>query len=127
MKTTRVIRTALLLFLLQIPLLAQTEFGKISGTLSDASGAAIPGASVTARNEKTGETRTVVTNSDGVFLFVTLRPSVYSVSASAATFENREQRNIEVLVGQEANLSLVLQPQGVTANVDVVSDENSAL
>src|SRR5205085_7627807 len=110
MKTTRVIRTALLLFLLQIPLLAQTEFGKISGTLSDASGAAIPGATVSAKNEKTGETRTVVTNSEGTSLFVTLRPSIYSISAGAANFENREQRNIEVLVGQEAKLSLVLPP-----------------
>src|SRR5436190_14776297 len=127
MKITLLIRTALLLLLLQIPLLAQTEFGKISGTLSDASGAAIPGASVTARNEKTGETRTVVTNSEGTFLFVTLRPSLYTISASAANFENHEQRNIEILVGQEAKLSLVLQPQGVTANVDIVSDENSAL
>jgi hypothetical protein len=108
-------------------MLAQTEFGKISGAVTDASRAAIPGASVTAKNEKTGESRTVVTNSEGAFLFVTLRPSVYSISASAATFENHEQRNIEILVGQEANLSLVLQPKGVTANVDIVSDENAAM
>lgn len=127
MKTTLVIRTVLLLFILQIPLFAQTEFGKISGAVTDASRAAIPGASVTAKNEKTGETRTVVTDSDGTFRLVNLRPSVYSVSASADNFEIHNQRDIEILVGQEANLSLVLQPKGVAASVDIVSDENSAM
>ena len=113
---------------LQIPLLAQAEFGKISGTVSDTSQAAIAGASVTVQNEKTGETRTVVTNSDGGFLFVTLRPSFYSVTARASSFGDRTQKNIEILVGKEANLSLVLQPKDVAAQVDiVVSDETAAM
>ncbi len=126
MKIKQLIRTSFLLFALQIPLLAQTEFVKISGTVSDTGNSAIPGALIVAKNEKTGETRTVVTNREGSFLFVTLRPSFYSIMVSADNFETIERKNIEILVGQEANFPLVLQPKNVAAQVDVVADGNSA-
>ncbi len=107
--------------------LAQTDQSKIVGTVTDANGAVVAGASVTIKNEKTGEERTVVTDKDGAFLVVALKPTVYTVSATASNFENFSQAGVELLVGQETNLTVVLQPVGVTARVDITANEEVAL
>lgn len=106
---------------------AQTDQAQITGAVNDVNKAAVPGASVTVRNEKTGEERTVVSERDGGFSIPALKPSVYTVSASAPNFEKFSQTGVELLVGQKANLILTLQPEGVTAQVDIASNEEVAL
>jgi hypothetical protein len=59
-------------FIASIPLFAQKITGDISGTVSDASGAAVPGAMVQAQNTGTGEKRSVTTNDTGFFRIVDL-------------------------------------------------------
>ena len=54
---------------------AQTDQGSIAGSVTDANGAVIAGASVTITNEKTGETRTTNAKDDGSFRVVALKPS----------------------------------------------------
>ncbi len=102
---------------------AQSDQSKIAGTVTDANGAIVAGANVKIKNEKTGEERTVITDKDGAFLIVALKPTAYTVSASASNFENYSQSGVELLVGQETNLALVLQLKGVTAQVDITSNE----
>nr|MBA3693300.1 carboxypeptidase regulatory-like domain-containing protein [Acidobacteriota bacterium] len=100
---------------------------RIAGTVVDANGAVIPGASITVKNEKTGEERTVVAKDDGTFLVVALKPTTYTVTATANSFENFSQKGIELLVGQETDVTVTLQPTGVTAQVDIVSGEENVL
>jgi Carboxypeptidase regulatory-like domain len=104
---------------------AQVDQSRISGTVTDSTGAFVTGATVTTKNEKTGDTRTVTSGNDGTFRINALQPSLYTVSASAANFETTTQKNIELLVGQEGKLTLILQPKGVTTSVDIVAGEES--
>lgn len=113
--------------LASLAIYAQTDQSKLVGTVIDANGASVPGANITVRNEKTGEERAAVSDKDGGFFIAALKPSVYTVSASARNFENFSQRGVELLVGQETNLALTLQPAGITAQVDITSNEEVAL
>lgn len=107
--------------------LAQTDQGRIAGTIMDANGGAIVGATVTVKNEKTGEERTVVAGKDGSFQIIALKPTTYSISATANDFEPTSKKGIELLVGQEANIVLTMQPKGVTAQVDIVANDESVV
>ncbi len=113
--------------LLTITTFAQSDQSRIAGTVVDANGGAIAWASVIVKNEITGEERTVVAGDDGTFQVVALKPTTYTVSATANSFENSSQKGIELLVGQEVNVTLTLQPTGVTAQVDIVGGEESTI
>jgi hypothetical protein len=130
MTTNKFIRTfsaiSLLLFAFIINISAQSD-GRISGTVTDANGGVVPGASVTATNELTGETRTVSAKDDGSFLVVALKPSKYTITASGNNFETTTQKGVDVLVGQSLDRDIVLQAKGVTVQVDVVSGEDAVM
>lgn len=104
---------------------AQIDQGRIAGTVTDANGGVVSGASVTVTNEKTGEVRTVSAKADGTFLVVALIPTRYTVAASAANFETTTRKSLDLLAGQALNLDLVLQAQGVAVQVDVISGEET--
>lgn len=104
---------------------AQTDQGSIAGSVTDANGAVIAGASVTITNEKTGETRTTNAKDDGSFRVVALKPSTYTIAATANNFETTAQKSLTLLVGQELNLNLTLPAKGVAISIDVVSGEDA--
>ena len=89
-----------LAFLGATPAMAQFSDGKIVGTVYDSSKAAIPGATVVVKDERTGGERTVVTNELGAYTAAQLKPSTYSVTVSASGFENKTLSGITVGVGQ---------------------------
>ncbi len=99
---------------------AQSEQARITGTVKDINGALVQGASVVVRNERSGEERTATTDQAGHYLLAALRPSSYSVTASALN-SGVLANHIQLLVGQELDLSLTLQPLGIDAKVDVVA------
>jgi hypothetical protein len=105
---------------------AQTDQGRIVGTVTDANGAVVPGASVSIKNERTGEERTATTNESGYYVVSALRPSVYSVTATAQNLTVR-LTNVQLLVGQELKLGLTLQATGVEAKVDISAAGESAI
>jgi hypothetical protein len=105
---------------------AQADQGRIVGTVTDANGGLVPGATVTIKNEKTGEERTATTNESGAYLVAGLKPSVYTVSANAQNLTVR-LTNVQLLVGQELNLGLTLQATGVEAKVDILAAADTAL
>ena len=105
----------------------QTDQGRIAGTVVDATGGVVPGASVTVTNELTGEARTATTKSDGSFLVVALKPTKYSISASAANFDATTKKGIDLPVGQQVDIELKLQAQGVTAQVDIMSGDDAVV
>lgn len=99
--------------------------GRIAGTVTDATGAIVPGATVSVTNEATGETRTTTSSDSGTFLVVSLKPSSYTVSVAANNFETLTKRQLSLLVGQQLNLDMKLQAKGVNVEVNVVAGEES--
>src|SRR6266852_2358206 len=114
------------LLCLQVTGSAQTDQGRIVGTITDANGAVVPGASVVVRNERTGEERTATTNEAGYYVIPGLRPSTYSITANAQNL-TAQATNVQLVIGQELNLPLVVQPTGVAATVDIAAGGDTAL
>lgn len=114
------------LVLFSLPANAQTDQGRIAGTVTDANGALVPGATIVVKNERTGEERTATTNEVGYFIVSALRPSTYSVNANAKDL-SASSTNIELLVGQEFTLTMIVQPTGLAASVDVTAGGETAL
>ena len=112
--------------LFSLPANAQTDQGRIAGTVTDANGALVPGATIVVKNERTGEERTATTNEVGYFIVSALRPSTYSVNANAKDL-SASSTNIELLVGQEFTLTMIVQPTGLAASVDVTAGGETAL
>src|ERR1700738_5586610 len=69
--------------LVSAPLYAQVAGANLSGTVTDASGAGVPNATVSIRNTATGIVRDITTDSDGFYSAPNLLPGVYDVTATA--------------------------------------------
>src|SRR3982750_1865325 len=82
---------------------AQTTTGSISGTVTDASGAVVPGATVTVKGEN-GQTYTATANADGVYTIpgVLAGTPTYTVTVSAANFKTSVIQNVKVDVATPA-------------------------
>src|SRR5271154_3477434 len=100
-------------------LAAQTQTtGDVAGVVTDPSGATVPGAAVTLRDQSKGFVQTSATDKEGVYHFNLLTPSTYSVSVSATGFQS-VTRSVEVTVGQIAavNFSLPVGASNTTVTV----------
>jgi hypothetical protein len=93
--------------------------GTIGGTVTDATGAAVPGAKVVVTGQ-TGE-RTGATNENGTFRIENLEPGTYTVRVEQTGFKAAVANNITVNVGRESTLNLKLEPGEITATVDVTA------
>lgn len=94
----------------------------ITGAILDASGAGIDGAQVLVTNLETGAQRQLVTDSAGAFHAPSLPLGNYEVSAEKAGFRPEKRTGIVLVVGQHAELNLVLQVGDVRQTVEVTSD-----
>ncbi len=94
----------------------------IAGTVTDATGAALAGADVTAEDAGTGTRRVGKTNEQGHFLLAQVDPGTYTVTASAAGFGKQKSEPFAVEVGRTATLELRLQPAAVEQTVEVHAD-----
>src|SRR6266849_5774247 len=79
--------------------------GSISGTVADASRAAVPGAKVALLNEASQEARSSVSNGSGYFTFSAVTPGTYTVSAEAKGFKAWKQSGIVIHTGDVRTLS----------------------
>ena len=112
-----------LCFLMSSLAWAQTDTARIVGTVSDTSGAVIPGVSVTVKSEKTGAERTALTNEKGFFIVTPLPPATYAVRADLPGFSGGEFSGVGLQIGQEKTLNVVLKPAGVASEVTVSGGE----
>ncbi|HEY2384568.1 MAG TPA: TonB-dependent receptor, partial [Terriglobia bacterium] len=103
--------------------LSSYAFGQINagltGTVSDASGALIPGVEVTAKNINTGIADTRLTNETGNFVFPSLQPGTYTLSAVLSGFQTASYNNVVLGQGQEVRLNFTLQVLTAAQSVDV--------
>ena len=103
-------RLALLFAAALLPLMAQSDRGRIAGRVFDASGAVIANAAVRAANPATDYRRETRTGPDGRYLLESLLPASYTVTASAGGFADAAVSGLVLSVGQERILELRLQP-----------------
>ena len=94
----------------------------IQGSVSDASGAAVNGAAIQAKDLETGGMRSTVTDDSGRYLLLALPVGEYEVRASKSGFQDAVQTGIHLVLGQEARVDLRLQVGAVKAEVSVTSD-----
>lgn len=98
---------------------AQAGRGGVSGTVTDSSGAVIPGASVELTNIDTGVTLSTVTTGSGLYSFVSLVPARYRVTVKHPSFTTVVQDNVTVTVDQVATVNITLSPGAVNQVVTV--------
>jgi len=101
---------------------AQLDTATILGTVTDSSGAVMPGAKVQVKNMGTGATVELTTDQNGGFVAPILPVGTYSVSASATGFSTYVQEGIKLNVADRINLSIVLKPGAVTQQITVVGE-----
>ena len=99
--------------------LAAQDFGRIGGTVSDSSGALVPGATVHVINTQTNAAATFTTNEQGRFTADNLAPGAYRVEADAQGFKHLVRTGVTVHVGDVLDLSLALEVGAATESVTV--------
>jgi hypothetical protein len=121
-------RFGLLLFLgaglllapvLSQPTLAQVLYGSLVGTVSDPTGAVVPGAKVVATHRGTNQTRETTTDDQGRFVISNAWPGNYDVTISAAGFQTYTESNILVSTNVVSRVEARLQVGAVTETVTV--------
>src|SRR5207248_6445143 len=97
----------------------------VGGTVADASGALIPGVTVTATNTGTGIVNTVVTNEAGAYQFAALQPGTYKISAELPGFKTQTFTDVQLGGAQQVRMNFVLQvgaAAGQSVDVTIAAD-----
>ena len=100
---------------------AQSELATLTGTVTDASGAVVAKAQITITNGATGLATVSETNETGRYFVTSLRPGVYTVSASLAGFKKYLHPDVTLQVNQTARLDITLEVGAVTEEVSVTA------
>jgi hypothetical protein len=102
---------------------AQTTSGDIVGTVKDPTGAAVPGAKVTVKNEATGVANATVANSAGQYRVSNLLPGTYDITSNASGFQPTTIKSIIIDLNKTATADVTL---GLSANTTTVEVEANA-
>src|SRR5262245_1289878 len=117
----RVVRRLLLIaVLLMIPAMSFAQDATLSGTVRDSSGGVLPGVTVTALHEATGNTFVAVTDSVGAFR-LPVRTGSYRITVELAGFAT-VVRSVTLLLGQTATVDLQMSPSTVQESVTVTGE-----
>src|SRR5712692_8357823 len=101
---------------------AQVTTGTISGVVQDSSGAVISGATVTVRNQDTGTARTVTSDEGGNYRVLSLPIGRYEVRVESVGFKAVVHTGINLVVGQEAVVNLLLEVGQLQQEVTVTTE-----
>src|SRR5215813_10574796 len=96
---------------------SQTSSGDMKGTVTDSTGAVLPGATVTVTNIDTGIERSGMSDNVGNFRFFLLPPAEYELKVQLPSFSIYTRRPVEVTVGQIVVINAVLQPAAVQQEI----------
>ena len=102
--------------------LAQITTGTISGTVSDSTGAVIPGAAITIRNTDTGISRSVTANAAGRYQAPQLALGSYEVTAESAGFQPFVRSGINLTMGREAVVDFAMEVGAVAERITVTGE-----
>src|SRR5277367_704242 len=104
------------------PLSAQSTFGSVSGTVTDASGSAVPDAQVTLTNVNTASKQTYTTGADGLYSFVNLNPGEYRVDFEKAGFKHTKRDSVVVQEQQGVRIDATMEVGAVNQTVEVTAE-----
>ena len=104
--------------------LAQTDvtMTRISGTVVDADGGALPGATVEVKNLETGRVVQAVTDSRGFFRVVNLETGMYEITCSLSGFASAKRTDLRLVLGSSPTLEFTLQLATATESITVTSE-----
>jgi outer membrane receptor protein involved in Fe transport len=105
-----------------VAVFAQSDTARVVGTITDTSGAAIPGVSVTATNTATGRAITVQTDGTGSYVIGSLPPGTYNIDAKVAKFKTASAKNVVLQISQVQEISLKMVPGGAEEVVNVTDE-----
>src|ERR1700722_3710722 len=116
------------------PSLAQTgTTARVTGTVTDPSGAVLPAATITIREADTNATRTITTAENGDYAVTQLTPGKYSLTVEKQGFGSYQQNDIVLVIGQVAEINVQLQVGSqaqkvtVTSSAPVIQTEDSSI
>ena len=98
---------------------AQVTTADLVGTIRDTSGAIVPGVTVVLTNEATGVSRTVTTGAAGTYIFTSLQPGRYRLTAEIQGFRKVERTGVELQVNQRAAIDLELEVGLISETVTI--------
>lgn len=123
-KLSNILWLGLILSLSAAGIFAQaTANAELRGVVTDANGAVVSGATVTATDNSKGTTRTVTSDDSGNYVILSLLPSTYTIKANASGFAATTVNNVLLEVGQQSALDIKLSIGNVGAVVDVLAGE----
>jgi len=117
LKALTVVTATLLMFAL--PCAAQVASAELSGTVLDTSGAAVPGANVTAISLATNASRTAESSKDGGYVLTQLPPGDFTITVEAKGFRKLVQTGLSLQINQQASVDLTLQLGQLADTVEV--------
>jgi len=118
-KSVCLLGTTLGVLLFSFALFAQANFGRILGSVTDQSGAVVPGAAVTIIDTQRGVARALITDQAGEYNAPNLIPSTYTVRVQVPGFKTLDRQNVLIEVGREVRVDLTLEPGQQTQTVTV--------
>ena len=119
----RTLFTAAIVFgVLAVRVPAQVGQADLRGTVLDESGAAMPGATITATHVDTGTTRTTITSSTGTYVMPALPVGSYTIKAEMSGFATVVKEGIRLAVGQSAALDFSLKLAAVAETITVAGE-----
>ena len=98
---------------------AQVTTADLVGTIRDTSGGIVPGVTVVLTNEATGVSRTVTTSAAGTYIFTSLQPGRYLLTAEIQGFRKVERTGVELQVNQRAAIDLQLEVGLISETVTI--------
>ena len=122
MKVTRIIAVSMMLFFglfAAVAAYSQVTGATLGGTVTDPSGAAVPGAQISVKNNATGVTREVTSDSSGLYTVPNVIPGDYEIRVSAKGFSTARQSNVSLAVGQQQQLNFSLKVGETSQTVEV--------
>ena len=114
-----IVCAAMLLF----PAFSQTDMARITGNVTDSTGAVVPGAAVVIQNVRTGVTRKITADSRGRYAALNLKPAEYTLTVSAEDLGEVRIPDITLSVGQEQIVNVVLRPAVIHETLTVSSKD----
>ena len=113
---------AIFIALLAAPAGAQVGMTEMTGTVTDGTGAVLPGVTIIATDASRGIQRTAVSGADGRYAFTQMPVGTYKFTFSLDGFDSAELENVELNVGQRPTIDVTMQVAGVAETITVQAE-----
>ena len=101
---------------------AQVLYGSIVGNVTDANGAVVPGAAVTATDQGTGVSKTTRTDQSGTYQFVDLQAGTYTLKVAVSGFKTFERRDLPVVTNNTTRTDVALEAGSMEQSVTITGE-----